>query len=140
MDARDSAGGPGSALGAIVTATATPYGYTVSLWSAGAILIRSHSFPTLAEVFLFAAGAMAGYTVVGLLGRHRLDATAPAALGAQRVLAGALHWFAVGLAVGAVALVAQIPGSIAWPLGSFAATTLYLFGAAIELALVVKRP
>jgi hypothetical protein len=57
----------------------------------------------------------------------------------ERVLTGALHWFSVGVAVGAVALVAQIPSWLAWPLGSATATTLFLLCSSLQLAFVSSR-
>jgi hypothetical protein len=55
------------------------------------------------------------------------------------LVAGILHWFAVGAAVGAAALVALIPGWVAWPLASLSATLMYLIGASAQLALVASR-
>lgn len=124
------------ALGAIVHASAAPYGYTVSLWSSGAILIHFHPQPNVGEVFLFASGALAGFTLLGLLAQPTLRAAPPPEPGPERVLAGALHWFAVGIAVGAVVLIAQIPSWADWVLGSFAATSLYLLVASLQLAFV----
>jgi hypothetical protein len=47
-----------------------------------------------------------------------------------------LHWFAIGAAVGVVALIADIPSWVAWPLAMFAATTVNLLGASLQLAVV----
>jgi hypothetical protein len=128
----------GIAFGTIVSASATPYGYTVSLWCSGAVLMHSHPRPGTGEVFLFAAGALSGFALLGAIAHGRLRAAAPLGPGREGVVAGLLHWFAVGIAVGAVALLAEIPSWIAWPLGSFAATTLYLVGATLQLALVAR--
>jgi hypothetical protein len=89
---------------------------------------------------VFAAGALSGYTLVGLVSRLRLRTTMSPPVASQRLMFGMLHWFAVGIAVGAACLLAQIPGWVARPLGSLAATTLYLTGAAAELALVTRAP
>ena len=129
----------GVALGTIVSASATPYGYTVSLWSSGALLIDRHHFPGVGDVFLFAGGALAGFTLLGLIAHGRPWAAAAPATGPEGVIVGVLHWFAVGVAVGAVALLAMIPSWVAWPVGSFAATILYLLGASAQLALVANR-
>jgi hypothetical protein len=56
----------------------------------------------------------------------------------QPLMFGVLRWFAVGISLGAVCLLAQIPGWVAWPLGSLAATTLYITGAAAELGLLTR--
>jgi hypothetical protein len=46
-----------AALGETVTSSAAPYGYTLTVWASGAVLIRSHGTPSVGEVFLFVAGA-----------------------------------------------------------------------------------
>jgi len=38
-----------------------PYGYAITVWSTGAVLIDAHGPPSVGRVFLFAAGA-AAYT------------------------------------------------------------------------------
>jgi hypothetical protein len=119
--------------------SATPYGYTVSLWSTGALLLHFHSTPSVWEVFLFAAGAVAGFTLIGLIAHGKMWTASTLQHGQATVLAGLLHWFAVGVAVGAAALVALIPNWVAWPLGSLVATILYLIGASTQLALVAAR-
>jgi hypothetical protein len=129
----------GLATGTIVSSSATPYGYTVSLWSTGALLLHSHSTPAVWEVFLFAAGAVLGFTLIGLIAHGRMWAATTLPHGPETVLAGLLHWFAVGAAVGAAALVALIPGWVAWPLASLSATLLYLVGASAQLAFVASR-
>ena len=87
----------------------------------------------------FAAGALAGFTLIGLLVHSRLRATDETHSATDRTLAGALHWFAIGAALGAVALIAEIPSWVAWPLGMFTATSIYLLGASLQLAVVVSR-
>jgi hypothetical protein len=129
----------GIAVGTIVSSTATPYGYTVSLWSSGALLIHRHANPTVWEVFLFAAGAVAGFGLIGLIAHGRMWAEETLPQGPENVLAGVFHWFAVGLAVGAVALVSMIHSWVAWPLGSFVGTTIYLLGASLQLGLLARR-
>jgi len=128
-----------SALGTMVAGSAAPYGYTVTTWSSGAVLMRSHGTPSVAEVFAFIGGAILGFTVVAALARGALKRHGMLDDPAARVAAGALHWLAVAGAVGAVALLAEIDGWEAWPLGSFAATTLYILLASVELALVTGR-
>jgi hypothetical protein len=126
------------ALGAMMSSSAAPYGYTVSVWGSGAVLISSRSIPNVGDVFLFAAGALCAFNLLALVS-SRLGATRAMGLGRERVITGALHWFGVGIAVGAAALIARIPSWVAWPHGSFAATTLYLLGATVQLAIVVRR-
>jgi hypothetical protein len=130
----------GAALGTLASASAAPYGFTLSVWSSGAVLTHFRGAPNVGDVFLFISGALAGFAVVGLLAHRPLRASQYAVHGErERVLAGLLHWFSVGIAVGAVVLIAQIQGWVAWPLSMFAATSLYLLGAALQLAVVSSR-
>jgi hypothetical protein len=101
--------------------------------------MRSHGTPHVAEVFAFLAGALAGFGLMafvahGALGRAELLDDA-----ADRVRAGTLHVLAVGGAVGAVALLAEIHSWEAWPLSAFAATALYLLLAGLELTVIAIR-
>jgi hypothetical protein len=125
-----------AALGTMVAASAAPYGYTVSIWSSGAVLMRGHGTPNVGEVFAFVAGALTGFAALALLARGTLTRIESLDDAGDRVLAGVLHWLAVGAAVGAVAVLAELHGWTAWPLGSFAATTIYLLGASAQLTLV----
>lgn len=129
----------GVALATIVSASAAPYGYTVSLWSSGALLMHFRGAPGTGEVFLFAAGALCGFSLVGLIAHPSLRTSSPMAPGLQPVVAGALHWFAVGIAVGSAGVIAHLDTPVAWLLGSFAATSLYLLGAGLQLAVVRSR-
>jgi ribosomal protein S18 acetylase RimI-like enzyme len=128
---------PRQALAAIVAASAAPYGYTISIWSSGAVLMRSHGTPRVGDVFAFVAGAVIAFALLALLTRGAV--AEPATDRApDRVLAGTMHLLAAGAAVGAAALLAELGGWEAWPLGSFAATAIYLLGAGAELALVSR--
>ncbi len=101
--------------------------------------MRSHGPPSVGEVFLFIAGALLGFGFLGLLARGPLGNTRTIERGKDRVLAGMLNWVAVGASVGSVALLAQIDSWIAWPLGSFSATVVFLVAAAIQLGVSAAR-
>ena len=132
-----------AALATVVAASAVPYGYTLTIWGSGAVLLRSLGAPTAAEAFIFAAGASAGFSLVGrLLGLLDPATTRPANpihRRQDRVLAGAFDWIAVGAAIGAVSLLDGIHGWLPWLVGPFAATVLYLLIASAQLAIVVFR-
>lgn len=119
-------------LSAATSSSALPVGYALTTWCSGALLIHHHGNARVGDVFLFLAGAIAGFLVVSVLATLTADRPARPAP-AQRRLAGAVHIVAVGGAVGAAALVALIGGWVAWPLTSFTATVLYLLLAALEL-------
>jgi hypothetical protein len=44
-----------SSLATVVPASAAPYGYTLAIWSCGAVLLRSHGTPSLADTLMFVA-------------------------------------------------------------------------------------
>jgi hypothetical protein len=56
-----------AAFGTIVALSAAPYGYTVSVWSTGGLLMHDHGTPHTHDVFAFAAGALAGFALLGAL-------------------------------------------------------------------------
>lgn len=57
------------------------YGYTLTIWGTGALLIGDIGFPTTVEVFAFATGAVAGFAVLALFAfgspLDRIDAERP---------------------------------------------------------------
>ncbi|MEW6581355.1 MAG: hypothetical protein AB1416_01160, partial [Actinomycetota bacterium] len=118
--AAGAAAGLRAAFGSIVSAGAAPYGYTVSIWSTGAVVAHEHGLPGVGQVFLFAAGALLGFGALAVAARG--TATMDTGDVRARIVAGALHWFAVGVAVGVAALLARLPAVAAWPLGSLVAT------------------
>lgn len=98
-----------------------------------------HRRPSVGDAFLFAGGALLGFGLLGSVAQHELSRREPSYRGRERVLAGVLNWLSVGAAVGAVALLAQIPGWVVWPLASFTATVAYLSVLALQLVLVATR-
>jgi hypothetical protein len=126
------------AFATMLEASAAPYGYTISVWSSGALLMHFRGQPSVAEVFAFVAGAVAGFAALGAVGRRVIRRAEPISPGPSRVWAGAMHWLAVGVAVGAAALIAQLPGWTAWPLASAGATVVYLALTALELAIATR--
>jgi predicted Kef-type K+ transport protein len=122
------------ALATVVRRSAIPYGYAITIWTAGAVIEHGHGTPNLGQAYLFLVGAVAGFIAVALLAsRATPDRLEPASGGLLRT--GAINALALGLALGAAALVAMIPGTGAWPAGSFASTAVYLLVAGAELAI-----
>lgn len=128
-----------AALATVVAASAAPYGYTITLWSSGSVVIASHGMPRIGEVFGFLAGALAGFGVMALLSHGTLGRAELLEDASDRVLAGTLHLLSVGAAVGAVVVIAEVDTWGVWPLSSFAATALYLLTASIQLSMVAIR-
>lgn len=123
-----------SALRATVSASAAPYGYTLTVWTSGAVLSHARGIPSSAEALLFLLGAVSAYALVGGLafGGFSEQLVVQPSLS---VVWGGLHFFSVGLAIAAATIVAHlVHGVAAWPLGGFLATSLYLVVSASQLA------
>lgn len=121
-------------LRAIVGSAAAPYGYTLSVWAAGAAFISVHGIPKTLAALTFVVGAVLGFAFVGALAYGGV----PGQLDQERghaLLWGSLNFVSVGLATGAVTLTASfIEGFIVWPLGGFLVTSIYLLVVGAESA------
>lgn len=119
-------------LRAVVGSAAAPYGYTLAIWAAGAALVSVHGLPTALAAITFVGGAVLGFAFAGALAYGGI----PGQLDQERghpLLWGSLHFVSVGLAFGAVALTAYlIEGYVAWPVGGFFVTSIYLLGVGAE--------
>ena len=94
------------ALRATVAASAAPYGYTLTVWTSGAVLSHARGIPSAAQALLFLAGAVAAYALiagVAVGGSRQRLVPEPA----HAAVWGGLHLFSVGLAIGAATLVAH---------------------------------
>lgn len=127
------------AVATVVRRTAIPYGYTVTIWTAGAVIEHRHGTPDVGEAYLYLLGAVIGFAGVGLLAArhtgHRVEMAS-----SDMLRTGAINVLALSLALGAVALIAMIHGTAVWPIGSFAATTVYLLVASLDLILAHRKP
>ena len=122
------------AFATMVSASAAPYGYTLTVWSSGALLIHFRRSPTVWEVFLFLTGAVVAFATLWVVGRGAIEHAHPVSQQSARARAGALDLFAVGGAVGAAALLSMIPSWTAWPMTAFGATAVYMVAASLQLA------
>ncbi len=124
-----------SALRATVAVSAAPYGYTLTVWTSGAVLSHARGIPSTGSALLFLVGAVTAYAVVGGLAFGGFSEHLAPEPG-RSVVWGALHFFSVGLAIAAASLVAHfVENDGAWPIGGFLATSLYLLTSAFQLAL-----
>lgn len=128
----DGESGVTDTLAEVVRRAGVPYGYTLTIWAAGALCIRRFGLPDLAEVFLFVGGGTIGYGSLALVLRRR--ARRPSAPCRPPLWENAVVMPVVASTYGIAQLV---PG--AWA-GFFVvpavATALYLLG----LAVLLKRP
>lgn len=118
-----------------VAASAAPYGYTLTVWTSGAVLSHARGIPDSAEALLFLCGAVIAFALVGGVAfGGLLEQLAPEPT--RAVVWGGLHLFSVGLAIAAATLVAHLlTDRAAWPIGGFLATAIYLTASALQLTL-----
>lgn len=128
-----------SALATIARRSAIPYGFTITIWTAGAVLEHAHGTPDLGQTYLFLVGAVAGFGLVAVVASGSTAERLEPASG-DLIRTGAINVIALSLALGAAALVAMIPTAAAWPVASFAATTVYLLIASIGLTVAHRYP
>ena len=123
------------ALRATIAASAAPYGYTLTVWTSGAVLSHARGIPSAAEALLFLGGAVVAYDLVAavaLRGSHGRLVPEPA----TAAVWGGLHLFAVSLAIGAATVTAHlVHNAAAWPIVGFLATALYLTVSSGQLAI-----
>ena len=119
-------------LRAALGASAGPYGYTLTIWTSGAVLIHAFGVPGTLGALLFVVGAVAAFALVGLLAfgsmaRHFDEKSE------EDLFWGSLHLLSVGAAIAMAALVARyLVGLVAWPVGSFSAATAYFLVLGVE--------
>jgi len=123
-------------LQSAVAASAAPYGYTLTIWTSGAVATHARGVPTAWQALLFLLGAVIGFgmTAASAYGR-------PTQIFASRQhgfvrLWGAFHLLSVGLAIAAVAVIVElVDSSVVWLLVGLVATTTYLMAIAAQFTL-----
>lgn len=119
-----------------VATSAAPYGYTLTIWTSGAVASHARGIPTAWEALLFLAGAVLGFGVTAALAYGRpSEILAPREHGSVR-LWGGFHLVSVGLAIGSAALVtALVRSPVAWLIVGFVVTLVYLVVIAAQFTL-----
>lgn len=110
-----------------VSAAAAPYGYTLVIFSTGALAEGAIGNPRLPEVLLYLAGAVLGFVLVELLafGRLRVRLREPSREPLEAW--GYAHFLSAGLAVLIAWAALQVVDTvIGWGLVGFLATSAYL--------------
>lgn len=122
-------------LRAATASAALPYGFTLAIWTAGAVVSHERGIPTALYAFLFMVGAVMAFVVISLIAYGHIHAQLDATTGRLRLYQG-FHVFAVGLSISAVWLVAHtVRQNLAWPLAGFAVVAVFLLVAGIARAL-----
>ncbi|MEV7320210.1 hypothetical protein [Streptomyces sp. NPDC093970] len=128
----DTRGYRGSLRG-VVTAGAAPHGYTLALWTGGAVTTSARGAPDVADALALLTGATLAFVTVGAVAHggpgRPLTQAAPRP---TRVWA-AFHLFTIGLGTALCGVLAHVlSGPLLWGLVGAVATTVYLCGAAAQ--------
>ncbi len=119
-------------LRAAVGSSAGPYGYTLTIWTTGAVLTHAHGIPTALYAAAFMAGAVLAFACVGLSAFGHLTQHLTREQG-QEVIYGSIQVFSVGLPISTAALIGHyVGGFIAWPLAGFLSTAIFLLALGAE--------
>lgn len=116
-----------NAIGRVTSILSIPYGYTVSLWSAGALTIARLGPPSVLEVLLFVVGAVCAFVALAGLGHDHLEAEVPMRVPWLVVV----NLFPIVAALIVVAFPSRMLGrSLAYFADSFLATAAYILSLA----------
>lgn len=119
-----------------VAASALPHGYTLTIWTTGAVTARGQGGPpTTADAFIFLVGATAAFGLIAVLvaglADRALDADPPVPV---RIW-GALHLPSAGLSLLLASWAsARLSGSAVWLITGFVGTATYLIVTAAQVA------
>lgn len=121
-----------------IGASAGPYGYTLTIWTSGAVIVHHEGLPTGLEAILFALGSIAAFALAGAFAfQMRPGPEEPARRAAHPVIWGSLHFVPILLAIGAASLIGNLSsGSSTWPAAGFCVTGIYLASVGGQILLV----
>jgi hypothetical protein len=124
-------------LKATVASSAAPYGYTLTIWTAGAVTTHQDGVPTAWEALLLLTGAVLGFAVAAAVahGGPRGTLASEADHAAVRIWGG-FHILSVGAAIGLAVVAAAAFGE---PVVCFVSTVVYLMVTAGQFALAAGR-
>ncbi len=127
-------------MASILETSAVPYGITLTVWGSGALLAHFRGGPQVSDAFLFVFGGVAAYSAGVFWATRAIRRSGPSSPSPHMAVTGLLHWISIGLALGAVTLIARIGSWVAWPLGGIAGIGLYLSLVGIEHLLSPRIP
>jgi hypothetical protein len=130
-----------------LTTESEAYGYTLTIWGAGAILLNQYSTPTIAQIFLYIGGGLLGFGALALLAFDELFARKQPDGSQQLLVASTIHVIATGgnlvvayLLVLALRSYTALPEMAGFLLVGFQATVTYNLLLLGEVLLVRLAP
>jgi hypothetical protein len=116
------------------------YGYTVTITVSFGALVELRGSPTIAELFLFVAGAGLAFAAVNAATTRGYSSDPPDEPAVVLSLGTSLSAISIALALGSACLIGWVvPAWPCWPAGSFVASLTYLLAVGAEMALAGSR-
>lgn len=122
---------PRDRLAQKLTAESEAYGYTLTIWGVGALLIHEYGTPSFPEILAYICGALVAFAVLAVVAFEAVFSEVAPEDSQQLVVTSMVHVLATAgnlvlsyLVVGAVAG-APVPSSAGFLLVSFQATFVY---------------
>jgi hypothetical protein len=128
-------------LQAVVASSAAPYGYTLTIWTSGAVTTHANGIPTALEALLFLVGAVSGFACIGAMAHGSATKILRVPPEPTVRLWGGFHLPSVGLAIAGSSLVAAVvSGVLVWFLVGLSATSIYLLVIAAQFTVADSKP
>ena len=115
-----------------LTSESEAYGYTLTIWGTGALLINQYSTPNVVQVFSFVGGGLLGFAVLALLAFRCLFAREDPDENDQLIVASAIHLVGTGgalsigyLLIEATRFYTPLPAAAGFLFAGFEATVVY---------------
>lgn len=124
-----------------VASSAAPYGYTLVIWTSGAVTAHFQGNPDSEHALIFAAGAVLAFAAVGLMAFGKPEHVLVSPEERQIELWGAFHLPVVGAALAIATLIAHVVeyAIVAWFLVGLFATATYLLVIALQYMVAERR-
>ena len=124
-----------------VASSAAPYGYTLTIWTSGAITAHVQGIPATVHSIAFAGGAILSFMLIGILAFGRPERVLRPPKERDVEIWGAFHLPVVGVAVGLATLIANgvHDAVLCWLLVGFLGTCTYLLLVALQFMVAESR-
>jgi hypothetical protein len=124
-------------LHASVRNNASAYGFSVTITASFGLLTSALGTPTALEIFAFAGGAVVAFALVEFVVSWGYRQDLEDEPSNVKDVGSSVSVLSVGLALAGAYVVGRLlEGLVAWPVGSFVATAVYLFLFGVELGLI----
>ncbi|WP_436907863.1 hypothetical protein [Halosimplex marinum] len=105
-------------LAANLASESEAYGYTLTIWGSGALLIHAYSVPGVARILSFVAGALAGFALLAAVAFEGFSTQMSVEGSPSSLVVSAIHVLSTGGALATVSLFLDVAPQ-RWPLVVF---------------------